>query len=414
MFRKLRLKLTLVNIAVVGVILLLFLSGIYIFMSRELEKQSYQFMMNTAMQSRNPDRPDSARNEFGNWSNCFFIRVNSTGIIINQSQQLPVSEDDLIVLLEQAQSAVTDKGLIKINSGDFRYQIIHPPSQGDQVYVFLNMQYDNAILLRLQAVLISIGLSGLIIVFFVSIFLADRALIPINQAWERQRNFTADASHELRSPLTVIQTNLEVVIGNKEESVESQLKWLENIQTENKRMAKLVSDLLFLARADSDQQLVDRKFFPISEALEEVVSIYKPIAEKKEIIFHSAIIPKIEYFGDESRIKQLVVILIDNAIKYTNPDGHVKLELNANDSQLDIVVSDDGEGIEEEHLDKIFERFYRVDKARSRESGGTGLGLSIADWIVKGHRGTINVSSLKDNGTTFRITLPRLLPRKQV
>ncbi|NTV89229.1 MAG: sensor histidine kinase [Clostridiales bacterium] len=411
MFKKLRLRLTLVNIAVVGVILLLFLSGIYIFMSRELDRQSTQLLINAAMEIRKDDKP--LRNDkIGNWSNTFYVRADSTGKITGTSASLPVTYEELKLLYNKAVATGTENGIISSDSGSFRFFENPPRFQDDTIYLFLSTEFDDSILARLRAVLISVGFGSIILVFFSSIFLANKALIPINKAWERQQNFTADASHELRSPLTVIQTNLEVVMDNRYETVETQMKWLENIHTENKRMSKLVSDLLFLARADSNQQLIEKKFFPISDALREVMDIYCHVAQKKDIKFTSDIASNLEYFGDESRIKQLVVILIDNALKYTNPSGNVNLVLASSDSHLEIVVTDDGEGIEEEHLKKIFERFYRVDKARSRDGGGTGLGLAIADWIVKEHRGSINVSSVKNSGTTFRISLPRLLPKK--
>jgi signal transduction histidine kinase len=271
------------------------------------------------------------------------------------------------------------------------------------------MQSEYETLARLRIIIVFTGLAGLCVVFVSSLFLADRALIPIKKSWDRQKSFVADASHELRSPLAVIETNLELVLDNGDETVESQMKWLENIQTENRRMSKLVSDLLFLARADSDQQMFEKRFFPLNEALMEAVISMQPLANKKNITLQSHINPVQEYFGDEARIKQLAVILIDNAIKYTQPDGYVQVDLNQHDNYFEIIVADNGEGMAKEHLDKIFERFYRVDKARSREGGGTGLGLSIADWIVNGHRGSIAVSSTPGKGSTFKVTLPNIL-----
>ncbi|MGE5415852.1 MAG: sensor histidine kinase [Acidobacteriota bacterium] len=238
-------------------------------------------------------------------------------------------------------------------------------------------------------------------------FLAERSLIPIRYSWQRQRDFVADASHELRTPLASMQTNLDLVIGNPEDSVESQIRWLKNIQAEGQRMTKLVDDLLFLARADSDQEMLDMRSFPLHTALKDALQPLEAVAASQEIEFIISIEPEIEFNGDETRIKQLAVILVDNAIKYTPAGGKVEFELKETDRNLEIIVSDTGEGIEQEHLGRVFERFYRIDKARSRHSGGSGLGLSIAQWIVAEHHGTIKVVSHPGQGTTFRVILPR-------
>lgn len=236
--------------------------------------------------------------------------------------------------------------------------------------------------------------------------MADRAMAPIKTSWQRQQDFVADASHELRTPLTVVQVNLELVKGNPEETVASQSKWLDYSLLETRRMSKLVDDLLFLARADSQQQTLEIKQFSLDTALREVIESFTPLAETSGILLEASLDSKITYLGDEFRIKQLIVILLDNAIKYTPSGGRVTLGLQNWDTFAEITVSDNGEGIEQEHLTKIFERFYRVDKARSQQKEGTGLGLAIADWIIQSHHGQVKVSSSQGEGTTFVINLP--------
>jgi signal transduction histidine kinase len=164
------------------------------------------------------------------------------------------------------------------------------------------------------------------------------ALVPIKKSWEKQQNFVADASHELRTPLAVMQTNLELVLGNGEDTVESQAKWLENIQAENKRMTKLVNDLLFLARADSNQQLVEKIVFPLSGVIDGVASAYEPLARKKGVRLEVRLGRDILFYGDEGKIKQLAVILLDNAIKYTSSEGTVTVLLNQYDNSVELIV----------------------------------------------------------------------------
>lgn len=409
MFKKLRLKLTLINISVVGVVLLLFFTGIYILMKQDLSRRSDQTLRFAAAEGR-VRLPRRTPQDNGRLANSFYITEDPSGKVLSQSQNPPVTKDDLRRLFQKAYGQGMEKGLVEMDSVTYRYLRTSPPGNTEYTIAFLNIQQERETLGRLKAILFFTGLAGLLVVFICSLFLADRALIPIKRSWERQKNFAADASHELRSPLAAIQTNLELVMGNPEETIESQRKWLENIQAENRRMTKLVTDLLMLARADSDQKLVEKTLFPLSSVIKEVTEAYTPVAAGKHLELLAVLDENVYFFGDAERIRQLVIILVDNAIKYTPEGGSVSLGLKSSDEHVEISVADTGEGIPREHIGRIFERFYRIDKARSRESGGTGLGLSIADWIVREHRGTISVSSTPGKGSTFKVSLPRMRP----
>jgi two-component system, OmpR family, sensor histidine kinase CiaH len=411
MFKKVRLQLTLINIAVVGVILLIFLSGIYILMQQNTERQSEQLLHAIASDLRRPQRSKNQGSPVMKSNSSFYIRYDADGNVIDESEVMPIIQSELESLIEAAMKNNHELDIIKLGTVSYRYYRNFSPDLRSVTIVFENIQQERETLIRLSTILIIIGLGGLIIVFISSLFLAGRALIPIKKSWEKQQSFVADASHELRSPLAVMQTSLELVLGNKEETVESQSKWLENIQAENKRMTKLVNDLLFLARADSNQQTIERAVFPMNKVIQEVVDTFGPLATKKSIQLGVEIKDEVEYFGDENRLKQLAVILLDNAIKYTPVGGRTKVTLRQIDNHIELNVMDTGEGITNEHLDKIFDRFYRVDKARSRDSGGTGLGLSIANWIVKEHKGTISVSSVPGKGSTFKVLLPKVLQK---
>lgn len=255
--------------------------------------------------------------------------------------------------------------------------------------------------------LMTIGIC-LIFVFGVSVLLAQIAIKPIQEAWQRQLDFTADASHELRTPLAVMQTNLEIVLDNTEETVESQMMWLDNVMNENKRMATLVDDLLTLSRSDTNEQMLNLETFDLAQTIEETLEPYYPIGEKQEveIIFNNNLENTLNFYGDSKRIKQLIIILIDNALKYMNRSGKITVEVEIKGKQIELQVKDTGEGIDKEELKKVFNRFYRVNKASSRKKGGSGLGLAIAKWIVESHKGTIEVKSEIDKGTDFKIKLP--------
>lgn len=239
-----------------------------------------------------------------------------------------------------------------------------------------------------------------------SYLLSSAAVRPIQNAWQKQLDFTADASHELRTPLAVIQTNLELVMDSPKESVESQMKWLRNIEAENKRMAKLVEDLLTLSRTDTNQQNLEKEVFMLDEAIMEALVPLKPVAEKKGINLKCEIQEHAAFQGDRKYLMQLVIILADNAVKYTNTGGSVSISLKRAERDTVLVVSDTGYGMAKEHLDHIFDRFYRITDTRGYNPDGSGLGLSIARWIVHEHGGNIKVDSTAGHGTAVKVILP--------
>ena len=251
-------------------------------------------------------------------------------------------------------------------------------------------------LISLAIIMVSIG----------SWLISNVAIRPIKAAWQKQLDFTADASHELRTPISVIQTNIELVMDSPDETVGSQMKWLKNIEAENKRMAKLVEDLLTLSRSDTDQQALEIETFMLDEVILEALAPFEPIANVKSIELEVHVDDKFTFSGDRKRIKQLCVILVDNALNYTDSSGTITISLGHSEKEIKLIVSDTGHGIEAEYLDKIFDRFYRVTKTRKLHQDGSGLGLSIAKWIVQEHGGKIEVASELNTGTTFTASLP--------
>lgn len=400
MFRKLRLQLTLINVLVMALVILFFVAATYFLMEYQMFSQSQQIMQNIAADAGSGSIHSITKSD----RRYFLIKTNKFGSITDSSPDLPLTGDELSRFIERAPKKFRFKGEVEWH--DVHYHFLKVPLQQDQgfLFVFVNVQQEKVTLALLLVVLIITGLICLGLGYYGSLWLADRAMIPIKNSWQRQKDFVADASHEFRTPLAVIQTNLELVMGNPEDTVENQSKWLENIRVETKHMTKLVSDLLFLARADSQQQLLDMKRFPLHTALQNACEPFKPLAEIKGIQLHLSLESFITFYGDEDRIKQLVMILLDNTLKHTPPGGNVSLTLQKRSTTAEITVSDTGEGIEQQHLPKIFERFYRVDNARSKQEGGTGLGLAIAAWIVKAHQGTIKVDSTPGLGTTFVIS----------
>lgn len=218
------------------------------------------------------------------------------------------------------------------------------------------------------------------------------------------RRFTADASHELRTPLAVLRVEVEQALNKPLSHAEVQ-EVLVSVLEECDRLTKLTEQLLALARHDAKSATQRHEAIEVDALATSVVETLRPLAEAKDLSLECRVV-KASVRGDPDQLRQALVNLIDNAIKYT-ANGGVSVAVETSGETIVIRVADSGEGIASEHLPRVFERFYRVDKARSREMGGTGLGLSIARSIVEAHRGTIEIASEVGKGTNCSIKLTR-------
>jgi len=230
----------------------------------------------------------------------------------------------------------------------------------------------------------------------------------IESAFLRVTQFTADASHELRTPVSLIRTEAELALRRSRGEAEYQ-ESLRHILLEAERTTTLIEQLLALARADSGREALNMRPLDLRETLRRVVDGWRQVATIRNLQFSASIAAHESFvLGDEAALRRLADILLDNALKYTPSPGSVHLSFEQKGESAVISVQDSGVGIAEEEQSKIFERFYRVDKARSREQGGAGLGLAIAQWIVAQHRGAITVESRPGHGATFRVELPAI------
>ncbi|MBI4336318.1 MAG: HAMP domain-containing histidine kinase [Chloroflexi bacterium] len=231
----------------------------------------------------------------------------------------------------------------------------------------------------------------------------NEMLASLEEAYAAQQRFTADASHELRAPLTAIRGNLDLLDRIRDMPEGERREALAQVRREVERLSRLVNDLLALARADAGQALVIRQVeldALLVDAHRQARSIAKGVSVRLGHL-EPALVQ-----GDEDRLKELLVILLDNALRYTPEGGSVTLSLNHEPPWVTVCVEDTGIGIEQKDLPHIFDRFWRADRARSRDSGGTGLGLAIAKWIVEQHGGEVLVASGPGQGTRFSVRLP--------
>ena len=265
----------------------------------------------------------------------------------------------------------------------------------------------------LAATLAVVEVAALVVFFVISLFFSRWALRPVARAWTQQRRFVADASHDLKTPLTVILANTSIALEHPERSVASQSQWLESTQHEAEAMQGLVGDLLALAKMDEEEAAAQsgaaRPAFEevdLSDVLEGEVLQFESVAFERGVKLESQVEAGVKLQGDEQRLRRLAGTLIDNACKYVDDGGAVDVSLSRSGKQAKLAVRNTGAPISPEDLPHVFDRFYRADKARTGGAGGHGLGLAIARAIAEEHGGTLTVASTQAEGTVFTVTLP--------
>ena len=222
-----------------------------------------------------------------------------------------------------------------------------------------------------------------------------------------RRDFVANVSHELKTPLTAIRGCAETLLNGALEDREHGPGFAHSIHEQAVRLDNLVNDLLKISYAESGQASIEKTLFNLKALVDDTVGELAAILAKKNISLSNLVPPGLKINADRDKLSQVFMNLLDNATKYNREEGKIKITAAAEDEAIKVVVEDTGPGIPAEHLPRIFERFYRVDKARSRELGGTGLGLSIVKHIVELHGGTVGVESIEGRGSTFWFILPK-------
>lgn len=270
----------------------------------------------------------------------------------------------------------------------------------------------------LAVALAVVGVAGLAVLFLLNLVFSRWALRPVQQAWTQQQQFIADASHELKTPLTVILANNAILRQRGQETIASQGQWIESTQMEAERMQGLVSDMLDLARSSAAATPLPRDPIDFSRLVEGEALTFESVAFERGLIWESAVQEGVKVQGDNRRLERLVAVLLDNACKYTNPGGRVQVTLRTEERAACLRVRNTGDVIAEEDLAHLFDRFYRVDKARTHGAlaapdavgaaapNGYGLGLAIARDIAQAHKGTLGVTSTAAEGTVFTLRIP--------
>lgn len=230
-------------------------------------------------------------------------------------------------------------------------------------------------------------------------------ILPIYKAYKRQTEFVENASHELRTPLTIIQAKQELLLQEPESKIIDKSEDINLTLKETRRLTKMIKELMTLARSNTNEYVLNKEEFNIDELILEIVKPYKDYAELEDKKIELNLNYKKKIKADKNKITELLIILLDNAIKYTGENDTITIKTYSKEGKCNIEVADTGIGISDEGLKRIFDRFYREDKARTRETGGTGLGLSIAHTIVTRHKGSIKAMHNTPKGSIFLVRI---------
>lgn len=300
---------------------------------------------------------------------------------------------------EEAQeyaSAVLEKGAERGWVENFRYKVYNTP-EGTAV-VFINGTDTRELNQRFLLTASSVFVAGSLVVLLLVILISKHAVKPAMESYQKQRQFVTDANHELKTPLTLIRTNLDIM-----ESENGPNEWLSDIREETGIMTELVNRLVQLSRMDEDQSTLEMTRFSLSEAVSETAAAFDGTARERDMTLALDVPQGVCCTGDEASIRQLLSILLDNAVKYCDRGGTIRVGLSGGRHPV-LTVDNSYAAVDSVELGRLFDRFYRADKARTYGSG-FGIGLSIAKAIVEKHRGEITVSSLDGNAIRFRVKL---------
>lgn len=445
-FSHTRSKLTLFYSAILTLFLVVFAAitlSVFYFIIKNDQKQTLELLSDREVQMaeralygsggawREQERRDLAGNQV-----FYYITDNSGDLTINQDdyEELRPLYLDLIDGWE-TEGIEFKRAPITIPEGDPLYNdfqdldrevlvlarpVYHDGYRIAMLYLGVDNTFYASIIKWIVIVFTSLALLFIFIGFLLSRWMAKRALVPVETAYHQQREFVSNASHELRTPLSVILSAVEALDMEEDNNNPFTKKMRKTLKHEAKRMSALISELLALARTDSHNGVAElrKEAFDAFPLAEQVVDSFSKRSSEKNLSVKLDSPETLPVFGDRDKIAQMMYILADNAIKYTPEGGSVKIDLKQQgrkkNEEFLFTVTDSGIGIAAEDKARIFDRFYRVDKVRSRKEGGYGLGLAIAKSIAVSHGGTITVDSVPGEGSSFTVSIPNVHPAESL
>lgn len=399
MIKKLRAKFVLVIMLIVTVMLAIIFGMVLYFTQSNMEQESIQSMHAIAALPVQHGRHDSAPPD-GTRMSHFIVEITPEGdFITSGNSYYNIDDNDFISSLVEI-ARKTDEQTGVIDEHKLRFCRIKTPV--NEKFVFADVSVEYSVISNLVRNCVIIGVISFAVFLAISVLLSRWMVKPVEEAWSRQRQFIANASHELKTPLTVIITNAEM-LENPEFDVQKRNQFINGILAMSTQMKGLVEDLLELARVDNGTAKMTFSELDFSNILSEELLSFEALYYEKGLELNSSIENGIHVKGDSSYLRRTADILLDNAMKYSSADSKVFVKLAKSGSNCIFSVRNCGESISQSDLKNIFKRFYRVDKARSMNHS-YGLGLSIAESIVKEHHGKIWAESA-DGVNTFNVKL---------
>ncbi len=405
MFNRLRRKIIITNTVLFGILVLGLLGTVYGLAYTHMSLEVNEHLEKALIKAREIDF------EFPELLQEIGFEPNSLIVIITLPEKdvayktggMPHNDDFLKAMINDIMKDPKASGRSNINSRHLASNVSYDLNNNDLVrivvydYTILNKSINTLLYILLGAYVISI----LSLVFILTVY-ADKAIKPIEQAFYRQRELVANASHELKTPLTIIDTNITALNTYQKESIEKNKKWFDNISTQSQRMSYLINDMLELAKADSLSDSMNFEPINISHILMGVLLSVEAGIFENGIIINSDVQDNIIINANRDIVEKLLYILVDNAIKYTPKKGAIDINLHADKRKCLLRIKNTGSGIPKEKIEKLFERFYRADESHSQGSTNSfGLGLAIAKSIVDSLGASIRVESIENEYTEF-------------
>lgn len=402
MFKKLRNKFILMNMTLLTTVFIGIFGVIYFFTAYSLNKDMKMQLWNS-MISNGPQQQKPMIRE-NKMDMSIKIDLDNKNEVINIMSKLNTDDLEIDNIVQNILNDSREMSSIKINGESYEY--LRKSNEFGIRIVLISKSFQQDMLLSLLRIFIMVGLLSLIILFMISVYFTNKAIEPLEESFKKQKQFIADASHELRTPLTIIKTNISILKENKQESIKSQERWISYIESQANRMSFLVNEMLSLANIDSNIKKVNLSKISLTDILKNCLLVFEVVIFEKGLLLEEYIDDDIYINGEKEQIKKLISILIDNAIKYTNSNGKIIIFLKNEKNKAKLIVKNTGEGIKNENLEKIFERFYRIDDSRNSKSGGYGLGLAIARAISEEHKGKIYAESNFRKDVSFIVEFP--------
>ena len=417
MLDRMRRRLTLGYAGIFALILLLLITAAVIGISRELSIQQDILLTQEAKDQTSNLLEGEHREILASGSAEFsWVALDLGGRITDRDPSARTLGTLGLPANDLAEQALEEDEIVSatIRGPQGRVRVVSMPMREESGEVVGVIQYARSLrgvqetLYRLLIVLLPLGLGGLGLAMLGGRFMASRAMRPVGDSFERQRAFVADASHELKTPLTLIRADAEVVLF-RGRLHEDDRKLVEHALTETDRMGVVLSDLLLIARLDAGKLDVARKPFDLVSALTKEAERFGPRAAGKDVRLEVEAPGELPALGDAKRTEQILAVLLDNAVRFTPPGGRIAVRGRLRDHWVEASVTDTGPGIAPEQLSRVFDRFYRAEAARTRggAGGGTGLGLAIGRDVAHAQGGDLTAENVKGQGATFRLRLPR-------